>query len=137
MLDALAPSTAPAPAPVPAPVQTTPEAAEPAAVPAGTEPAAAPAAHALSPEQQAVHGDLHWLVHQGHVIEFANGILETAKKPLPRPESPKQERAPKAASSQPARQSEKGQRAPGLPRAWRKQIGLLPLPAAQPALVGL
>jgi hypothetical protein len=29
---------------------------------------------------------LHWLIHQGHVIEFANGILETAKKPLPKPE---------------------------------------------------
>lgn len=35
-------------------------------------------------------GDLHWLVHQGHVIEFANGILETAKKPLPRPARPQQ-----------------------------------------------
>ena len=33
-------------------------------------------------------GDLHWLVHQGHVIEFANGILDTAKKPLPRPARP-------------------------------------------------
>src|SRR5205823_2272169 len=28
---------------------------------------------------------LHWLIHQGHVIEFANGILETAKKPVPKP----------------------------------------------------
>jgi hypothetical protein len=33
----------------------------------------------------AVLTDLHWLIHQGHVIEFANGTLETAKKPLPRP----------------------------------------------------
>ncbi|MGB0583319.1 MAG: hypothetical protein ACPGVU_26855 [Limisphaerales bacterium] len=40
----------------------------------------------MSPEQQAVNGDLHWLVHQGHVIEFSNGIIETAKKPRPRPE---------------------------------------------------
>jgi hypothetical protein len=32
--------------------------------------------------------DLHWLIHQGHVIEFANGNLETAKKPKPRPEKP-------------------------------------------------
>jgi hypothetical protein len=39
---------------------------------------------------------LHWLIHQGHVIEFANGILETAKKPAPRPpkpEKPKKEGA--------------------------------------------
>jgi hypothetical protein len=40
----------------------------------------------LTPESSAVISDLHWLVHQGHVIEFANGTLETAKKPLPRPQ---------------------------------------------------
>ena len=45
-----------------------------------------------TPEQTAVIGDLHWLVHQGHVIEFANGTLETAKKPAPRP--PKPEKTP-------------------------------------------
>ena len=39
-----------------------------------------------TPEQTAVIADLHWLIHQGHVIEFANGILETAKKPLSKPE---------------------------------------------------
>jgi hypothetical protein len=48
----------------------------------------------LTPEASAVISDLHWLVHQGHVIEFANGILETAKKPLARP--------PKAAATTPA-----------------------------------
>jgi hypothetical protein len=54
-------------------------------------PAAAPAA-AASPEptqeQTAVVSDLHWLVHQGHVLEFADGRLETAKKPAPRPPKP-------------------------------------------------
>ena len=39
-----------------------------------------------TPEQTIVIADLHWLIHQGHVIEFANGILETAKRPLPKPE---------------------------------------------------
>lgn len=39
-------------------------------------------------EQAAMVGDLHWLVHQGHVIEFANGLLETAKKPAPKPLKP-------------------------------------------------
>ena len=40
----------------------------------------APAAE-LTPEQAAVSTDLHWLIHQGHVIEFSNGKMETAKKP--------------------------------------------------------
>jgi len=38
-----------------------------------------------SPELAAMVSDLHWLVHEGHVIEFANGRMETAKKPAPRP----------------------------------------------------
>jgi hypothetical protein len=41
-----------------------------------------------TPEQTAIIADLHWLVHQGHVLEFADGRLETAKKPLPRPVKP-------------------------------------------------
>lgn len=41
-----------------------------------------------TPERTAIVADLHWLVHEGHVIEFANGVLETAKKPLPRPPKP-------------------------------------------------
>ncbi|MEO6182653.1 MAG: hypothetical protein ABIP71_06075 [Verrucomicrobiota bacterium] len=39
-------------------------------------------------EQTAIIGDLHWLIHQGHVIEFADGLLETAKKPLLKPQKP-------------------------------------------------
>lgn len=80
---------APAPA-VPSPVAPAPEAApavEGAAPVAESQPSA-PAAPALAeptPEMAAVMTDLHWLIHQGHVIEFANGILETAKKPLPKP----------------------------------------------------
>ena len=46
--------------------------------------APAPAAEA-TPEQTAIIADLHWLAHQGHIIEFADGKLETAKKPLPKP----------------------------------------------------
>ena len=34
-----------------------------------------------SPEQAQLISDLHWLIHQGHVIEFSNGIIETAKRP--------------------------------------------------------
>jgi hypothetical protein len=65
-----------------------PRAAAPVAeTPAGTAPAPA-AEPEPSPEQTALASDLHWLVHQGHVIEFANGLLETAKKPLPKPPKP-------------------------------------------------
>ena len=46
--------------------------------------APAPAAEA-TPQQTAIIADLHWLAHQGHIIEFADGKLETAKKPLPKP----------------------------------------------------
>ena len=45
-------------------------------------------------EQTVIISDLHWLVHQGHVLEFADGRLDTAKKPLPRP--PKLEKKPVA-----------------------------------------
>jgi hypothetical protein len=41
-----------------------------------------------TPEQTAVIADLHWLIHQGHVIEFANGRIETARKPIPKPPRP-------------------------------------------------
>jgi hypothetical protein len=41
-----------------------------------------------TPEQTALISDLHWLVHQGHVMEFANGLLDTAKRPAPRPPKP-------------------------------------------------
>ena len=75
LIDSLAPSPAPAPAPVP-----------------GAEAAPAVPVEA-SPEANAIISDLHWLIHQGHVIEFANGILETAKRPLPRPEKPAQQKA--------------------------------------------
>jgi len=74
LIEALAPS------PVP----------QPAAQTGGEQPPATPKAEnpESTPEQMAVKADLHWLIHQGHVIEFANGILETAKKPLPKPPKP-------------------------------------------------
>jgi len=74
LVETLAPS--PAPATV---IPVTPEATPGTPAPAPT------AAPEPTPEQASLIGDLHWLIHQGHVIEFANGILETAKKPLPKP----------------------------------------------------
>jgi len=84
-----------------------------------------------TPEQQAVLSDLHWLVHQGHVIEFASGTLETAKKPLPQPRP-----EPPAAVEKPAKPERKDRYPKRIGRyVWDNQ-GLLPLPAAQPALIG-
>ena len=90
LIETLAPSppepvkvkSAPAPATETAPGPTQ-EGGAPATAAAAPE---APAADAgPTSEQAAIIGDLHWLIHQGHVIEFANGILETAKKPVVRP----------------------------------------------------
>lgn len=93
LFDALAPAPAPAPAPpAPAPA-VAPEAGAAEAKPAA--PAAPAGEPEPTPEQTAIIGDLHWLIHEGHVIEFANGTLELAKKPLPKP--PKPEPKPAAA----------------------------------------
>ncbi|HSU57369.1 MAG TPA: hypothetical protein VLT36_25225 [Candidatus Dormibacteraeota bacterium] len=91
LMEALAPA-APQPAVIPVPVPTE------------GQPTPSPAAPEPTPEQTAVIADLHWLVHQGHVIEFANGILETAKKPAPKPPKPepKPAQAPQPASADPA-----------------------------------
>lgn len=145
LIEALAPTPVPpAPVAVPAPAEPPSEAAaaegtpapappsEATPVPSG-EPAASaatePAPSGPTPQQQELLSNLHWLIHQGHVIEFANGPLETAKKPAPRPEpAPAAPKAPK---------QEKKDRPPR-PRGRYvfDNAGLLPLPAAQPALVG-
>ncbi len=48
----------------------------------------------LTTEASLAITDLHWLIHQGHVIEFANGTLETAKKPIVRPPKPEPKAKP-------------------------------------------
>jgi hypothetical protein len=78
-------SLAPSPAPPPPPAAP---AAEAAPAPEGAAPAPTPAPAEPTPQQNAIIADLHWLIHQGHVIEFATGHLETAKRPLPRPPKP-------------------------------------------------
>jgi hypothetical protein len=88
LVDALAPTPAPAPAPTSAPGAVAPVAGAPA--------------QEATPEQTALASDLHWLIHQGHVIEFANGILETAKKPLPRPPKPEKKQDVPGATAAPS-----------------------------------
>jgi hypothetical protein len=104
LIEALAPSAAPAVAPATIEPPESPAVSRsvaPVPLPSSTS-ATPPSAdlHEPTPEQTIVIADLHWLIHQGHVIEFANGRIETARKPIPKPPRP----APKAAqaAAQPA-----------------------------------
>jgi hypothetical protein len=82
------------------------EAIAPSALATMRQPAEGAAAAELTPEASALIADLHWLVHQGHVVEFANGLMETAKKPAPRPPKPEPaKKAEKAAVVGPASQT--------------------------------
>lgn len=87
----------------PAPAAGPQEAVAPAAEGDAATPAPAPAPAATSneptPEQTTLIADLHWLVHQGHVIEFANGQMETAKKPAPKPPKPEPKVQPPASET--------------------------------------
>lgn len=95
LFEALAPAPA-VPAPAPAPVVAPPPAVEGAPTGEAAPAPQPPPAPEATPEQTALGSDLHWLIHQGHVIEFATGILETAKKPVPKP--PKPEKPAEAAA---------------------------------------
>lgn len=93
--------------------------------PAVAQPPGAPAVPEPTAEQSALNSDLHWLIHQGHVIEFANGLLETAKKPLPRP----------APQPKPAAQPRpEGERRPE--RGPRVERRYLPVFVGMPPLIG-
>jgi hypothetical protein len=99
LMDALAPAPAAAVAE---------ESAEPAA-PRPPEP---------TPEQTALIADLHWLIHQGHVLEFADGRLETAKKPVPRPPRPEtkpEEAGANELTAQPIESAPEGSPAESIP----------------------
>ena len=69
------------PAETEATASESPESQQSAPAPA---PAPAPAATELSPEETEVRNNLHWLIHEGHVVEFANGQLHTPEKPKPK-----------------------------------------------------
>ncbi len=60
---------------------------------------APPPAPEQTEEQKQLISDLHWLIHQGHVLDFANGVIETAKKPRPKEEKKKAEKKKKPEES--------------------------------------
>jgi hypothetical protein len=99
LMDALAPAP-----PVPRPVPP----ADPAGSAATTAPPAPPSAEP-TPEQTAVVADVHWLIHEGHIIEFANGRIESAKRPKPKPAKPEtaQETPASAISTDPGQPATK------------------------------
>jgi uncharacterized membrane protein len=99
-----------------APVESGQAAETAPAVPAQTELAQAaqsqsqPVEEEFTPEQLAVIADIHWLVHQGHIIEFYNGKMYVAKKPAPKPQkepkpAPQAQGTEAQASQQPAGQA--------------------------------
>ena len=70
----------------------------------------------LSPERTAVLSDLHWLVHQGHVIEYANGQMEVAPKPQPQQQKKKKPKPVKKEAA-PAEEEAKAETTPAEPEA--------------------
>lgn len=132
LIDALAPAAAPSVAPVaeasPAPpAAPAAEGTEAPPTPATPAPVAAPPSQ---PEREAVLTDLHWLLHQGHVVELASGTMELAQKPVSRPEP-----APGQSTTEGQRRQgtpgARGERPPRQPRQdrtpWSRKHGLLPV----------
>jgi hypothetical protein len=100
LVEALAPTPKPEAKPVvetPAPVAEGETAAQPAEVKLPAPPSNEP-----TPEQTLVLVDLHWLIHAGAVLEFADGRMETAKKPAPKPVKTEKKADEKSAAAQPA-----------------------------------
>lgn len=124
LIEALAPTPKAAnviPVATPAPATQVAE-GETAAAPAKP---VEPKAPEPTPEQTAVMVDLHWLIHQGAVLEFADGRMETAKKPLPKPV--KQEK--KAPEAKPA--AEAAVTAEAAPQAEATSVTEAVAPAAE------
>jgi hypothetical protein len=122
LLDGLAPTPLP-PAIIPVEPPTSSE--------AGEQKKTEPVSPQPTPEQTAIIADLHWLVHQGHVIEFANGVLETAKKPIPKP--PKAEPKP---TETVAAAAEKGGSEPTEAADSAGENVVVETPAAETGVVG-
>jgi len=62
------------------------------------QPATTPDEETLKKREQALGADLLWLLHQGHVIDFAMGNLQAATRPAPKQLSKKEAAAAAAAA---------------------------------------
>jgi hypothetical protein len=129
LLDALAPSPAAPPPVAPTAPVAAPEAGA-ASTPAETAPAPA-ATSGPTAEQASLISDLHWLVHQGHVIEFANGHLETAKKPAPKPPPPPKPMPARAAATAPVAAAVPAGETAAVPP--EPAVGAMESPGAEPS----
>jgi hypothetical protein len=98
LLETLAPTPPASPTPPAEPKPVEPASADAPAAQAAPAPTPPPAP-VPTPEQTAIITDLHWLIHQGHVIEFTNGRMETAKQPAPKPPKPPTPAKPEAAAA--------------------------------------
>lgn len=80
--------------------RTAPQAA-PDAIQATETPAASatPDAETMKKREQALGADLLWLLHQGHVIDFAMGNLQAATRPAPKQPSKKDSAAAATATA--------------------------------------
>jgi hypothetical protein len=100
LIEALAPTPKLAASASAAPAPAAPAAEDRGgSTPTPNEPAALPVADP-TPEQTLVLVDLHWLIHSGAVLEFADGRMDTAKKPLPRPVKPEKKKAEEKSSAE-------------------------------------
>ena len=98
LIEALAPTPKPAAAPI---AETPAPAAEAGAAPAAAEvKLPEPLPTEPTPEQTLVLVDLHWLIHAGAVLEFADGRMETAKKPMLKPARPEKKAEEKPADGE-------------------------------------
>jgi len=90
----------------------------------------------LSPERTAILSDLHWLVHQGHVVEYANGQMEIAPKPQPQPQKKKKPRPDKKTKAEPpvtgGTSSTSSQTPAEAPAAEETKPAETPEPSAEP-----
>lgn len=85
----------------PAPEGSAESQAAPDAIQATETPAASatPDAETMKKREQALGADLLWLLHQGHVIDFAMGNLQAATRPAPKQPSKKDSAAAATATA--------------------------------------
>lgn len=91
----------------------------------------APEAEAEDHRETAVAADLSWLLHEGHVIDFARGNLEAARKPKP-PTPPKAGKKAKGAQESKSAQQPAAEQKPEIEPAPADQTATEESPIEEP-----